>query len=125
MSKKGFTLIELLVVIAIIGILAVLIIVALGRARQNARNASRKSIINSIALAEEMNQDTENTYTDIAGLVANGYLDANPDGNPDAGTDYTVHAADATSYCVDCTGWEGGATHFHCDEGGCGDGDCI
>lgn len=56
-SKDGFTLVELLVVIAIIGILATIVLVSLSSARAKARDATRQSNINQIALAMEMYND--------------------------------------------------------------------
>ena len=61
-NNKGFTLIELLVVIAIIGILSTLAIVALGSARQKARDSKRVSDINQISKALEMYYGDANAY---------------------------------------------------------------
>ena len=64
MKRKGFTLIELLVVIAIIGLLSTLSVVSLNSARGKARDAARKSDMNSISTALELfNVDsTDGTY---------------------------------------------------------------
>ena len=53
-NNKGFTLIEMLVVVAIIGLLSSVVVVGLGSARQNARDARRISDIRQIQNALEI-----------------------------------------------------------------------
>ncbi|EKD49854.1 MAG: hypothetical protein ACD_63C00026G0001 [uncultured bacterium] len=76
-KQKGFTLIELLVVIAIIAILAAVVLVALGNARRDARNASRRADLNSIMTAIELYATNNGSYPGAgtcgaAGVVATG-----------------------------------------------------
>lgn len=76
MSKnkpKGFTLIELLVVIAIIGLLSTLAVIALGSAREEARDQNRLSDLKQIQTALEI-YFTENNQYPVAkeGVVLDG-----------------------------------------------------
>lgn len=72
MNKKGFTLIELLVVIAIIGLLSTLAVVALGSARQKARDSKRLSDIKQIQTALELYYTDANSYPTTSAAVTLG-----------------------------------------------------
>ena len=60
--KKGFTLLELLVVISIISLLATLALAQINNARENTRDARRKSDLRQIFTALELYYDDYNLY---------------------------------------------------------------
>ncbi len=62
--KKGFTLIELLVVIAIIGILATIVLINLGGARDEAKDARIRSSLSQLRTVAEMSASLGN-YEDV------------------------------------------------------------
>ena len=68
-NKKGFTLIELLVVIAIIGLLSTLAVVALGNARQKARDAKRLPDLKQLQTALELYYTDQSAYPSGSGVT--------------------------------------------------------
>jgi len=123
MNKKGFTLIELLVVIAIIGLLSTLAVVALGSAREKARDSKRLSDLKQIQTALELYYTDNNAYPIEAAAVALGktnYVCLDEDGfgltcdaggttymglvptDPQTG-DYTYAISDGTTYSITAT----------------------
>ncbi|OGH73412.1 MAG: hypothetical protein A3C90_03900 [Candidatus Magasanikbacteria bacterium RIFCSPHIGHO2_02_FULL_51_14] len=71
---RGFTLIELLVVIAIIGLLSTLAVVALGSAREKARDSKRLSDLKQVQTALELYYTDNNSYPAASGALGAGSL---------------------------------------------------
>lgn len=123
MNKRGFTLIELLVVIAIIGLLSTLAVVALGGAREKARDSKRLSDLKQIQTALELHYTENSSYPIEATAVtlgasstaclntANGFTTAGcaepvqmglVPADPGTGT-YTYQSASGTTYTITAT----------------------
>lgn len=122
MNKKGFTLIELLVVIAIIGLLSTLAVVALGSARQKARDSKRLSDLKQIQTALELYYTDNNAYPTAATAITLGvgaaaclngsgwqatgcatpYLGLAPK-DPQASKSYSYISANGTTYSIAAT----------------------
>ena len=120
-NKKGFTLIELLVVIAIIGLLSTLAVVALGSAREKARDSKRLSDVKQVQTALELFYTDNNAYpTSTAATLGStnysclnsalgftttgctsaymGQVQSDPGSNA-----YTYTSADGTTYTIGLT----------------------
>jgi len=135
--KKGFTLIELLTVIAIIGILTSIVVVSTGKARSQARDAKRKSEINTVSGVLEMYYANQRIYptsnglwiwTDHLGGALNNFISAWPLDPTNTeigfGKGYVYCSVDGKKYAIDTTleGSEAPTTTYSIDDkAGCSD----
>jgi prepilin-type N-terminal cleavage/methylation domain-containing protein len=94
--QKGFTLIELLVVIAIIAILATLVLIALGDARDAARDADRKGAVSQMRSHAQLFYAENDTY---AGLASDPNTPSTAASAISGGT--LVVNGSATAWCAD------------------------
>ena len=99
---RGFTLIELLVVISIIGILISLSLFGIQNSRKSARDAKRKSDLESIRSALEMYKADKGYYPPTTGALSPSYISSIPSDPlyPTRQYAYTVSPSGCISNCT-------------------------
>ncbi len=121
-KNRGFTLIELLVVIAIIGILSSIVLVSMGGARREARNATRKADMRQIISAEEMYYGANDAYSTSAGPALPAsigtYMIKTPIDPGSTSYVWVNNTADAQKFCAYATLETTPATYYSASEAG-------
>ncbi len=118
-KSKGFTIIELLVVVAIIAVLAAIVLVNVTQYINKGKDAAIKGNMSTILTNGAIYYDSVGNYTSFP-LAANPTYDGPADAIQAAnaapvawvngtGSAYCVTAVlkDATTYCIDSTGYKG------------------
>ena len=122
-AKKGFTLIELMVVILIIAILGAIGLVSFSEANKSARDAKRKTDIESTKQAlllykqENAGYPSSGTFSTVAdALVTAGLLTSRPTEPKASWPAYNRSGSGTTSFCIcaDLEGTTGNATANDC-----------
>src|SRR5690349_16842696 len=100
--KKGFTLIELLIVIAIIAILATIGFAVYSNAPKGARDAKRKSDVDAIAKALELNKSGDGTYK---ALTSSNFTSQSLSSDPEGSYTYCVSSSTSSTVISKPTVW--------------------
>jgi prepilin-type N-terminal cleavage/methylation domain-containing protein len=100
-SANGFTLVELLVVIAIIGLLAVIVLVVLGPAREQSRDAKGESDLRMMMTAFEIKYHDNGQYPNL----------------PDTLTDIPSDDTSLSPHLISTPHTNGGRTYQWYDDG--------
>lgn len=90
-KSKGFTLIELMVAIAIVAILATVGLTVFSNTQKSARDAKRRTDIDSIAKALENNRSNTKNYTTYTWITGAGF----------AGSTVPADPKSTQTYCAD------------------------
>lgn len=117
-NPQGFTLIELLVVVSIIAILSVIGVAVFGQVQSKARDARRKSDIDSISKAYEVNYDPTISLP-YKPLATTDFQSGSIPTPPEGGSYYnSIQSTNATTYTV-CAALEGGTANCNAPSATC------